>query len=99
MITLNSFGTELNKDDRSKLYPRCGQLYPAGLARLAKAEDYDQVRNIADCYGVCLVYFWFMTRCLFYFIFIHHLVILDFNFKVFFLGISKFVRRYWYQPW
>lgn len=52
MITINSFGTELNKDDRSKLYPRCGKLYPDGLARLAKAEDYDQVRQIADCYGV-----------------------------------------------
>jgi len=51
MITLNSFGTELNKDDRAKLFPKCGQLFPDGLARLAKAEDYDQVRNIADCYG------------------------------------------------
>ena len=29
-ITLNSFGTELSKDDREKLYPRCGKLYPEG---------------------------------------------------------------------
>jgi len=52
MITINSFGTELNKDDRAKLYPKCGQLFPDGLSKLAKAEDYDQVRAIADCYGV-----------------------------------------------
>lgn len=51
MITINSFGTELNKDDRSKLYPKCGKLYPDGLARLAKAEDYDQVRQVAECYA------------------------------------------------
>ena len=52
MITINSFGTELNKDDRAKLYPNCGKLAPDGLARLARAEDYDQVRQVADCYGV-----------------------------------------------
>lgn len=42
-ITINSFGTELTKDDRAKLYPRCGKLYPDGLAALARADDYDQV--------------------------------------------------------
>ncbi|XP_057291233.1 V-type proton ATPase subunit d 1-like [Hydractinia symbiolongicarpus] len=51
MITINSFGTELNKDDRAKLFPKCGKLYPDGLARLAKADDYDQVRQVADCYA------------------------------------------------
>ncbi|VDI59819.1 V-type proton ATPase subunit d-like [Mytilus galloprovincialis] len=50
IITINSFGTELTKDDRSKLYPHCGKLYPAGLARLALADDYDQVRAVADCF-------------------------------------------------
>jgi V-type H+-transporting ATPase subunit d len=29
-ITLNSFGTELTKDDRAKLYPDFGWLYPEG---------------------------------------------------------------------
>ncbi|CAG2215357.1 ATP6D [Mytilus edulis] len=52
IITINSFGTELTKDDRSKLYPHCGKLYPAGLARLALADDYDQVRAVADCFTV-----------------------------------------------
>ncbi|EDV29793.1 expressed hypothetical protein [Trichoplax adhaerens] len=51
IITINSFGTELSKDDRAKLYPRCGQLYPDGLVKLAKADDYDQVQNVAQYYG------------------------------------------------
>jgi len=51
IITINSFGTELSKDDRAKLYPRCGQLHPDGLASLARADDYEQVRAVADYYG------------------------------------------------
>ena len=31
IITINSFDTELSKDDREKLYPHCGKLYPEGL--------------------------------------------------------------------
>ncbi|KAL5022883.1 hypothetical protein ScPMuIL_002038 [Solemya velum] len=50
IITINSFGTELTKEDREKLYPRCGQLYPYGLNMLARADDYDQVRAAADHY-------------------------------------------------
>ena len=57
IITINSFGTELSKDDRAKLYPRCGQLNPDGLASLARADDYDQVRAVADYYGVRLFLF------------------------------------------
>jgi len=49
-ITLNSFGTELTKDDRAKLYPTFGLLHPEGLERLAKAEDADQVYNIVENY-------------------------------------------------
>ena len=52
IITINSFGTELAKEDRAKLYPRCGKLYPDGLALLARADDYDQVRNVAESYAV-----------------------------------------------
>ena len=39
-------------DDREKLYPTCGKLHPDGLARLARCEDYDQVKAVADCYPV-----------------------------------------------
>ncbi len=52
IITINSFGTELTKDDRAKLYPRCGRLHPDGLAALARADDYDQVRAVAEYYAV-----------------------------------------------
>jgi len=51
MITINSFGTELSKDDRSMLYPRCGKLYPDGLAKLMNCEEYEQVRDVASCYA------------------------------------------------
>lgn len=51
IITINSFGTELSKDDRSKLYPRCGKLHPDGLAALMRAEDYEQVKAVAEYYA------------------------------------------------
>lgn len=52
IITINSFGTELSKEDREKLYPTCGKLYPQGLHLLANAEDYEQVKGVAEYYGV-----------------------------------------------
>ncbi|NWH81268.1 VA0D2 ATPase, partial [Piaya cayana] len=51
IITINSFGTELSKDDREKLYPVCGKLYPEGLHLLANADDYEQVKCVADYYA------------------------------------------------
>lgn len=51
-ITMNSFGTELTKDDRQKLYPSFGLLFPEGIQRLAKAEDNDQVRFAVDFYPI-----------------------------------------------
>eukprot|EP01135_Chromosphaera_perkinsii_P002257 Nk52_evm43s221 gene=Nk52_evmTU43s221 len=50
IITINSFGTELTKEDRVKLYPRCGHLYPDGLMKLGKVDDYEQVRALAEFY-------------------------------------------------
>lgn len=50
VITINSFGTELDREARAKLYPKCGHLYPDGLTALAKADDYDQVRTVAEYY-------------------------------------------------
>jgi V-type H+-transporting ATPase subunit d len=43
-ITLNSFGTELSKADRKKLYPNFGRLYPEGTYMLSRAEDIEAVR-------------------------------------------------------
>jgi len=47
-ITLNSFGTELSPDDREKLYPSFGLLYPEGTQALAKADDQEKVRQAVD---------------------------------------------------
>jgi V-type H+-transporting ATPase subunit d len=38
-ITINSFGTELSKDQRARLFPSIGKLYPEGNAALARADD------------------------------------------------------------
>ncbi|KAJ9066401.1 H(+)-transporting V0 sector ATPase subunit d [Entomophthora muscae] len=43
-ITINSFGTELSKDDRVKLFPSFGRLFPEGSAKLSRVDDFDQVR-------------------------------------------------------
>uniref|UniRef100_A0A3Q4BRJ8 V-type proton ATPase subunit n=1 Tax=Mola mola TaxID=94237 RepID=A0A3Q4BRJ8_MOLML len=50
IITMNSFGTDLSGADRSALYPSCGKLCPDGLQLLARAEDHEQVKAVADCY-------------------------------------------------
>ena len=42
-ITLNSFGTELSKQDRRKLYPNFGGLYPEGTLMLSRADDIEGV--------------------------------------------------------
>lgn len=47
-ITLNSFGTELSKDQRARLFPTIGRLYPEGNNALARAEDVDSVRAACD---------------------------------------------------
>ena len=52
IITINSFGTALNRDDRVKLYPTIGKLHPDGLVKLSKASDYEEVRQVADAYKV-----------------------------------------------
>ncbi|KAJ3050241.1 H(+)-transporting V0 sector ATPase subunit d [Rhizophlyctis rosea] len=50
-ITINSFNTELTKDDRVKLFPACGKLHPDGTAKLARADDIEQVRVVIEPYG------------------------------------------------
>lgn len=42
-ITLNSFGTELSKPERRKLYPEFGKLYPEGSLMLSRADDVEGV--------------------------------------------------------
>jgi V-type H+-transporting ATPase subunit d len=47
-ITLNSFGTELSKADRKKLYPNFGRLHPEGTLMLSRADDAEGVRIAVD---------------------------------------------------
>ncbi|KAF9497621.1 ATPase, V0 complex, subunit D [Pleurotus eryngii] len=47
-ITINSFGTELSKEQRAKLFPAIGRLFPEGNNQLAKADDIDQVRVVCE---------------------------------------------------
>jgi len=47
-ITLNSFGTYLTHDDREKLYPNFGLLWPDGVSKLVQADDADAVRTAVD---------------------------------------------------
>lgn len=49
-ITINSLDSSLTRDDRARLYPTCGRLYPYGLAMLSKAEDFEHVRQVAEFY-------------------------------------------------
>ncbi|KAJ8080570.1 H(+)-transporting V0 sector ATPase subunit d [Marasmius tenuissimus] len=54
-ITINSFNTELTKEDRAKLFPSIGRLYPEGNNQLARADEIDQVRlaceNVSEYRG------------------------------------------------
>lgn len=56
-ITINSLDSSLTRDDRTRLYPTCGRLYPYGLAMLARAEDFEHVRQIAEYYAQYRVLF------------------------------------------
>ena len=50
-ITINSFGTDLSKDDRARLFPNFGHLYPSGSLKLSRADDLDQVKAVMDSYA------------------------------------------------
>jgi len=52
MVTINSFETGLTQDERAKLYPKCGHLYPDGLQLLQRTDSYDAVREIAARYPI-----------------------------------------------
>ncbi|KAJ7044151.1 V0 complex, c/d subunit of ATPase [Mycena alexandri] len=47
-ITINSFNTELTKDQRAKLFPAIGRLFPEGNNQLAKADEIEQVRSVCE---------------------------------------------------
>ncbi|KAH7817709.1 putative V-type proton ATPase subunit D [Monocercomonoides exilis] len=47
-ITVNSWGTTLNKDERKRLYPSLGELWPEGTQRLQAADDMEAVAAAVD---------------------------------------------------
>lgn len=47
-ITINSFGTSLSKDQRQKLFPKLGRLWPEGALVLSRADEVDQVKSVTD---------------------------------------------------
>lgn len=47
-ITINSFGTELSKEQRARLFPSIGRLYPEGNNQLARADEIEQVRAACE---------------------------------------------------
>ncbi|KAH7337179.1 ATPase, V0 complex, subunit D [Rhizoctonia solani] len=47
-ITINSFGTDLSKEQRAKLFPTIGRLFPAGNNQLAKADEIEAVKAVCD---------------------------------------------------
>ncbi|KAI9498778.1 ATP synthase subunit [Zychaea mexicana] len=49
-ITINSFGTELPKEDRKKLFPTIGRLFPEGNAKLAVADEFEQVKATCEVF-------------------------------------------------
>jgi V-type H+-transporting ATPase subunit d len=54
-ITINSFNTDLSKDGRAKLYPSVGKLFPDGVGKLARCDDYDQVKSVIEQYPVLIL--------------------------------------------
>lgn len=47
-ITVNSLGTDLKKENKAKLMPELGLLYPFNTEKLVKAEDVETVKSILD---------------------------------------------------
>jgi len=54
MIAINSIGTHLSLEEKLKLCPKLGRLYPDGQISLAEAEDYEQIRAVASHYSVSM---------------------------------------------
>lgn len=56
-ITINSFGTELSKEQRARLFPTIGRLYPEGNNALARADDIESVVAAVDHIQVYRAFF------------------------------------------
>jgi len=50
-ITMNSFGTDITRDEREKLLPILGRLYPEGITKLVRADDQEAVKAALEPYN------------------------------------------------
>lgn len=50
-ISVNSLGTGLSKEQRSRLFPSIGKLYPEGSLALSRADEFDQIKSIVESVG------------------------------------------------
>jgi len=50
-IAINSLGTGLSKEQRSRLFPSIGKLYPEGNLMLSRADDFEQVKAAVESIG------------------------------------------------
>lgn len=60
IITMNSLGTDLSKEDRFKFYNTFGLLDESSLIKLSKADDFEQVKQIALLFEVFFVIFFYI---------------------------------------
>lgn len=44
----------MTKDERMKLFPDMGKLYPDGIAKLGRCDEVEQVRAIVESYPVTM---------------------------------------------
>ena len=50
-ISVNSLGTGLSKEQRSRLFPNIGKLYPEGNFALSRADEFDQIKSAVEMVG------------------------------------------------
>ncbi|ODV95537.1 hypothetical protein PACTADRAFT_50247 [Pachysolen tannophilus NRRL Y-2460] len=50
-IALNSFDTEITPDDKLKLFPNFGKLYPFGHTQLSQTEDIESIKQVVESIG------------------------------------------------
>ncbi|CAD6583060.1 MAG: H(+)-transporting V0 sector ATPase subunit d [Cyphobasidiales sp. Tagirdzhanova-0007] len=56
-ISVNSLGTGLSKEQRGRLFPSIGRLYPQGNYALSRADEFEQIKTAVESVGEYRVFF------------------------------------------
>ena len=56
-ISINSLGTGLSKEQRGRLFPSMGRLYPQGNYALSRADEFEQIKSAVESVGEYRVFF------------------------------------------